>query len=69
MPRQLSMPAVAVSAVILTWFIDSHTATWFSGLQLGFLRLALNGGLTFLGLWLIRKPLATQVKPAFAYER
>ena len=46
--------AVAVAAVALTWLIDSHTGAWFSGLQLGFLRLALNGGLMFLGLWLIR---------------
>src|SRR6185437_8699379 len=47
--------AIAVSAVLLTWLIDSHTAAWFSGLQLGFLRLALNGALMFLGLWMIRK--------------
>jgi Na+/proline symporter len=47
---------VAVAAVGLTWFIDSHTAQWFSGLQLGFLRLALNGGLMFLGLWTIGTP-------------
>jgi Na+/proline symporter len=45
---------VAVAAVALTWLIDSHTDAWFSGLQLGFLRLALNGGLMFLGLWLIQ---------------
>jgi Na+/proline symporter len=47
---------IAVSAVALTWFIDSHTVVWFSGLQLGFLRLALNGVLMFGGLWAIRKP-------------
>lgn len=45
---------VAVMAVALTWVIDSHTAAWFSGLQLGFLRLALNGLLMFAGLWMIR---------------
>jgi Na+/proline symporter len=47
---------VAVSAVALTWFVDAHSAVWFSGLQLGFLRLALNGLLMFAGLWAIRKP-------------
>jgi Na+/proline symporter len=56
--------AVAVGAVILTWFIDSHTAAWFSGLQLGFLRLALNGGLMFLGLWVIRKPVVAGIEAA-----
>jgi Na+/proline symporter len=47
---------VAVTAVALTWLIDSHTSAWFHGLQLGFLRLALNGLLMFAGLWTIRKP-------------
>ena len=47
---------VALAAVALTWLIDSHTAAWFHGLQLGFLRLALNGLLMFAGLWAIRKP-------------
>lgn len=52
--RDRYIGVVAVAAVALTWFIDSHTADWFSGLQLGFLRLALNGGLMFLGLCAIR---------------
>ena len=52
---------VAVAAVALTWLIDSHTAAWFHGLQLGFLRLALNGLLMFAGLWLIRTPLRGDV--------
>jgi Na+/proline symporter len=52
--RDRYIAVVAVGAVALTWLIDSHTAEWFSGLQLGFLRLALNGGLMFLGLWLIQ---------------
>jgi hypothetical protein len=58
--RDQYIATVAIGAVILTWFIDSHTAAWFSGLQLGFLRLALNGGLMFLGLWIIRKPVAAE---------
>lgn len=49
---------VAVFAIVLTWVIDTHTAAWFSGLQLGFLRLALNGFLMFAGLWTIRKPMS-----------
>jgi len=48
------IPWIAVSAVALTWFIDSYTAAWFSGLQFGFQRLALNGLLMFAGLWAIR---------------
>ena len=60
--RDRYIAAVAVSAVLLTWFIDSHTAAWLSGLQLGFLRLALNGGLMFLGLWIIREPAASEIE-------
>ena len=41
---------LAVVAILLTWWIDSHTEMWFSGLQLGFLRLALNGLIMFGGL-------------------
>jgi len=52
---------IALAAVGLTWLIDSHTAAWFHGLQLGFLRLALNGLLMFAGLWAIRKPAAVLV--------
>jgi Na+/proline symporter len=44
---------VAVVAVLLTWWLDSHTEIWFSGLQLGFLRLALNGLIMFTGLCLL----------------
>ena len=43
----------AVAAILLTWWIDSHTDIWFSGLQLGFLRLALNGAIMFAGLCLL----------------
>jgi Na+/proline symporter len=53
--RDRYIAVVAVTAVGLTWFIDSHTAVWFSGLQLGFLKLAVNGALMFSGLWLIRE--------------
>jgi Na+/proline symporter len=55
---------VALGAVALTWFIDSHTASWFSGLQLGFLRLALNGLLMFSGLFAIRESRAVEVAAA-----
>jgi Na+/proline symporter len=51
--RDRYIGALAAAAVLLTWWIDSHTGVWFSGLQLGFLRLALNASIMFAGLWLL----------------
>ncbi len=56
------VPLVAVASVALTYLIDSNSAAWFGGLELGFLNLALNGLLTFLGLLLInRRPVTREV--------
>ena len=44
---------VAVLAPIITFILDSNSAQWFNGFQFGFTNLALNGLLTFIGLWLI----------------
>jgi len=46
---------VCITAPLLTWLIDINSAPLFNGFQFGFLSLALNGLLTFGGLWLIRK--------------
>jgi len=51
--RDRYIGVLAVVAILLTWWIDSHTEIWFSGLQLGFLRLALNGSIMFAGLCLL----------------
>ena len=46
---------VCVLAPILTIILDFNSAAWFNGFQFGFLNIALNGLLTFVGLWLISK--------------
>lgn len=46
---------VCIIAPLLAWLIDYNSAKWFNGFQFGFLNLALNGLLTFIGLWLIRR--------------
>jgi SSS family transporter len=48
--------AVCLIAPMLTFWINSNSDVWFNGFQFGFLLLALNGFLTFLGLLIISKP-------------
>lgn len=44
---------IAVAAPVLTWFIHQNSEQWFGGLKLGFLVIAVNGMIMFLGLWVI----------------
>lgn len=44
---------VALLAPTLTWVFNTNSALWFNGLKLGFLIIAVNGALMYLGLWLI----------------
>lgn len=47
--------AVCIAAPILSFIINKYSAQLFGGFTFGFLILALNGFLTFVGLWLIAK--------------
>lgn len=44
---------IAIIAPILSYFIDVNSKEWFNGFTFGFFILAVNGLLTYLGLWLI----------------
>lgn len=46
---------ICLSAPVLSYIIDSNSSSWFGGFTLGYLNLLLNGLLTFLGLWLLKK--------------
>ena len=46
---------VCIAAPILTFLIDINSAHWFNGFKFGFMVLALNGLLTFVGLLLISR--------------
>jgi Na+/proline symporter len=50
---------IAVAAPVLTWFIHQNSALWFGGLKLGFLVIAVNGFIMFIGLWMISSRKAT----------
>ena len=49
--RDRWVPVVCVASVLLTVLINANSAAWFGGLQLGFLVLAVNGLLTYMGMW------------------
>lgn len=44
---------VCILAPVLSYVLDANSSRWFGGLEFGFMILALNGFLTFLGLWII----------------
>lgn len=52
---------ICVLSPIISYIIDTNSAQWFFGFKLGFLIIALNGLLTFTGLWLISRPAAVPV--------
>ena len=49
--RDAWVPLVAVAAPALCWFVDTHQAQLFGRWQIGLELLALNGAITFAGLW------------------
>ncbi len=46
---------VAVLSVLISYLLKENAPQWFYGYQFGFELLGLNGLMTFIGLWLIRK--------------
>lgn len=46
---------ICIAAPIISYLLDSFSAELFNGLTFGFLILAVNGLLTFLGLWMISR--------------
>ena len=51
---------VAILAPLLSFVIDSNSEAWFNGFTFGFFILAVNGFLTFTGLFLISKRSANE---------
>ena len=50
------VPWICCASPALCFVVQNNSAAWFHGYKLGFELLILNGLLTFVGLWLIRKP-------------
>ncbi len=53
--RDRLVPAIAVISPVVTYILDSNSVQWFGGYKFGFELLAVNGLITFAGLWLCRK--------------
>ncbi|PID93990.1 MAG: sodium:solute symporter [Bacteroidetes bacterium] len=49
------VPLVALLSPLLCYLLSVNSQTWFNGYQFGFELLILNGLLSFVGLWLIRR--------------
>jgi len=50
------VPAICCTSPLICFVLQTNSAAWFNGYRMGFELLMLNGLLTFIGLWLIRKP-------------
>ncbi|NVO10517.1 MAG: sodium:solute symporter [Bacteroidales bacterium] len=50
------IPLVALASPILCYFLSVYSTQLLWGYNIGFELIILNGGLTFFGLWLLRKP-------------
>lgn len=49
------IPIVCISAPILSYIINYFSPLWFNGYQIGFEILIINGLLTFIGMWFLKK--------------
>ncbi len=56
--RSVLVVPVCLIAPVLSYFLDKYSGQLFFGFQFGFLIIALNGLITFLGLWAISRPAA-----------
>jgi Na+/proline symporter len=61
-PRDGWVPAVALTAPLLCWLLDSQQRRLFGSYEIGLELLLLNGLLTFAGLWLISPRRAAAVQ-------
>lgn len=52
------VPLICCASPLICFVIQTNSVRWLNGYKMGFELLMLNGLLTFIGLWLIRKPTA-----------
>lgn len=52
--KGIFVPVICILAPLISFILDYNSELWFNGLKLGYMTLAINGGLTFLGLYFIK---------------
>ena len=52
-PHDRWIPWIAITAPILSYFLANYGAHWLAGYQFGYEILLINGGLVYLGLWVM----------------
>lgn len=57
-PKDSLVPVVSFIAPVICFFIDKYQSTLFGDFQIGLELIIINAVLTFIGLWLISKPVA-----------
>jgi Na+/proline symporter len=62
--RDKWVPFMCVLPPVLCYFLNENAAEWFNGYKFGYELLLINGILTFLGLWLLRKGTTETLKTA-----
>lgn len=56
---------ICIASPIISFFLDRYSTQLFAGFQLGFLILAVNGLLTFIGLMVISRPTAAEEQSSY----
>ncbi|WP_198538046.1 sodium:solute symporter [Marinicella sediminis] len=54
-PNGRLIPVIAIAAPVLSWLLANHGSDWLGGYQFGYEILLINGGLVYLGLWLVSR--------------
>ena len=57
--RDNLVPVIAVFSIITTYILDTNSINWFDGLELGFMNLALNGMISFIGFYFFSSRIKT----------
>src|SRR5699024_10096581 len=52
--KGIFVTVICILAPLISFILDYNSELWFNGLKLGYMTLAINGGLTFLGLYFIK---------------
>lgn len=56
--RDAAVPLICLLSPIICYWLNEQAPLWWNGYKFGFELIILNGAITFIGLWILRKPMA-----------